>query len=183
MADDEKEEKKEEEKKEKGGDSSKKNLIKIIIIAVAALVLIVGIGLGAYMLGAKSAPTGLETDPAAEAVEVIKPVPVINKNIDELGPLVPIDEFLINLLDRDTSRYLKATITLEVDSEKTAEEVQTRMPQIRDAILLLTSNKTYGELQDMQGKMQLRAELIGHLNTLLGKGLVRHIYITNFVIQ
>ena len=48
---------------------------------------------------------------------------------------------------------------------------------------MLTSNKTYGELQDMQGKMQLRAELIGHLNTLLGKGQVQHIYITNFVIQ
>jgi flagellar FliL protein len=57
------------------------------------------------------------------------------------------------------------------------------MPQIRDAILLLTSSKTFGELQDLQGKMQLRAELIGHLNTLLAKGQVKHIYITNFVIQ
>jgi flagellar FliL protein len=154
----------------------------IIIIGAVALVLIIGVGVGAYYAGAKSA-SSTPTDVVAAEVKTKTPNRVIGKQVDAIGPLVPINEFLINLLDKDNSRYLKATMTIEVDSEEAAEEIQTRMPQIRDAILLMTSNKTFAELHDLQGKMQLRAELIGHLNTLLAKGQVKHIYITNFVIQ
>lgn len=178
MADDEKEDKKDED-----GTKKKKKMLLFIIIGVIALLLLVGVGIGAYFMGSNSASSTPEDMPGAEEVVEQKPMRLAGKKVEELGPLVPIEEFLINLLDKENSRYLKATITLEVDSDNTAEEIQTRMPQIRDAILLLTSNKTFGELQDMQGKMQLRAELIGHLNTLLAKGQVKHIYITNFVIQ
>ena len=161
---------------------SKGNTKLFIIIGAVALVLIIGVGFGAYYVGAKSASSTLAEAP----IEEIKTKAIdraIGRQVDAIGPLVPINEFLINLLDKENSRYLKATMTIEVDSEETAEEIQTRMPQIRDAILLLTSNKTFAELHDLQGKMQLRAELIGHLNTLLAKGQVKHIYITNFVIQ
>jgi flagellar FliL protein len=175
---------KEEEKKEEAGVKKKGNMLLYIIIGVVALLLLVGVGIGAYFLGSKSAsPTLEEGLPAEEGIVEQKPARPAGKKIEELGSLVQIDEFLINLLDKDSSRYLKATLTLEMDSGEAAAEIQTRMPQIRDAILLLTSSKTFGELQDLQGKMQLRAELIGHLNTLLAKGQVKHIYITNFVIQ
>jgi flagellar FliL protein len=174
MADKNKEEQTEKEV------TGNKNLF--IIFTAVALVVIIGVGVGAYFAGARTAASTQAAEPAAKT-EKAKPAPVVGNKVDELGPLVPINEFLINLLDKDNSRYLKATMTLEVDSEETAEEIKTRMPQIRDAILLLTSNKTYVELQDLQGKMQLRAELIGQLNTLLTKGRVQHIYITNFVIQ
>jgi flagellar FliL protein len=178
MADVDKEEKKE------GEALPKRNMLLIIIGAAVGLLLLIGTGVGAYLLGAKSTPSAPEALATEEKAGAEKPtVRVAGKKIEELGPLVPIEEFLINLLDKDSSRYLKATFTLEVDSDETGEEIQRRMPQIRDAILLLTSNKTFGELQDLQGKMQLRAELIGHLNTLLAKGEVKHIYITNFVIQ
>jgi len=153
-----------------------------IIIGAVALVLIIGVGVGAYYVGAKTAYSKPAEAPTAE-IETKTANRVIGKQVDAIGPLVPINEFLINLLDKDNSRYLKATMTIEVDSEEAAEEIQTRMPQVRDAILLMTSNKTFAELHDLQGKMQLRAELIGHLNTLLAKGQVKHIYITNFVIQ
>ena len=161
---------------------SKGNTKLFIIIGAVALVLIIGVGVGAYYVGAKSASSN-PTDVVAAEVKTKTAYRVIGKQVDAIGPLVPINEFLINLLDKENSRYLKATMTLEVDNEEAAEEIQTRMPQIRDAILLLTSNKTFAELHDLQGKMQLRAELIGHLNTLLAKGQVKHIYITNFVIQ
>jgi flagellar FliL protein len=178
MADADREEKRESEA------PSKKNTLLIIIGTAIGLLLLIGTGVGAYLLGATSTPSAPEALATEEKAAAEKPVVrLAGKKVEELGPLVPIDEFLINLLDKDSSRYLKATFALEVDGDETGEEIQRRMPQIRDAILLLTSNKTFGELQDLQGKMQLRAELIGHLNTLLAKGEVKHIYITNFVIQ
>ena len=171
----------ENNKEEQMGKWPASNKSIFIIFAAIALVLIIGVGIGAYIVGARTITLTPVSEPTAKMA--IAPSRTVDTKVDKLGPLVPIDEFLINLLDKDNSRYLKATMTLEVDNEDAAEEIQTRMPQIRDAILLLTSNKTFAELQDLQGKMQLRAELIGHLNTLLTKGQVKHIYITNFVIQ
>jgi flagellar FliL protein len=161
---------------------SKGNTKLFIIFGAVALLLMIGVGVGAYYVGAKTAAVAPAEAPAAE-IETKTAARAADPKVDSIGPLVPINEFLINLLDKDNSRYLKATITLEVDSKDAADEIETRMPQIRDAILLLTSNKTFAELHDLQGKMQLRAELIGHLNTLLAHGQVKHIYITNFVIQ
>ena len=57
------------------------------------------------------------------------------------------------------------------------------MPQIRDSILLLIGNKTYEELQDLQGKKQLKAELTSKLNSILHYGKVKEIYFTDFVVQ
>lgn len=174
-------EKKKKEKDGKEATASKINIMLIVLI-VLGIVLLAGVGAGAYYLGLRSA---LYAVPASAATPVNKDgkTSSVAANPDRPGPMVPIYEFLINLLDKDDNRYLKATMTLELDSKQAAAEVKEKMPQIRDAILLLTSNKTFGELRDLQGKMQLRAELIGHLNTLLEHGKVKHIYITNFVIQ
>ena len=57
------------------------------------------------------------------------------------------------------------------------------MPQIRDAILLLMSNKTFSEMSDLQGKLQLRAELLSRINSFFRKGKVQKIYFTEFVVQ
>jgi flagellar FliL protein len=57
------------------------------------------------------------------------------------------------------------------------------MPQIRDSILMLIGNKTYDELQDIQGKKQLQAELISKLNSILRTGKVKEIYFTDFIVQ
>jgi flagellar FliL protein len=57
------------------------------------------------------------------------------------------------------------------------------MPQIKDAVLLLIGNKTFNELNDLQGKIQLRAELINKINSILPKGKVKRIYFTDFVVQ
>jgi flagellar FliL protein len=57
------------------------------------------------------------------------------------------------------------------------------MPQIRDAILLLVGNKSFSELNDLQGKLQLRAELINRINGVLVSGKVKRIFFTEFVVQ
>ena len=104
-------------------------------------------------------------------------------NAKMVGPMVTIDTFIVNILDDEENRYLKAAITLEVDVPTTADEITSRLPQLQDAILLLIGNKTFSELRDMQGKMQLRAELLNRINEILSKGKVKRIYFTDFVVQ
>jgi flagellar FliL protein len=152
-----------------GGGSSKK-----LIIIIAAVVLLAAIGGGAayFMLGNKEP----KLDPEAEAAAMAA-------NAKMVGPMVNIDAFIVNILDDEENRYLKASITLEVDTQLTADEINSRLPQLQDAILLLIGNKTFGELRDMQGKMQLRAELLNRINEILSKGKVKRIYFTDFVVQ
>ncbi len=97
--------------------------------------------------------------------------------------MVDIEEFIVNIISADSNHYVKASLTLELTNEESREELTKRMPQTRDAILLLLGNKTYEELQDLQGKKQLKAELINRINSFLQSGKVKSIYFTNFVVQ
>ena len=156
------------EQPEAGG--SKK---KLIIIIAAVLVLLIGVGVGVFLFmgGEEEKKT-----PEQEQAE-------LDMQANAVGPMVNIDTFIVNIIDDEESRYLKASITVEVSTPATTMEIAERMPQLKDAILLLVGNKTYGELKDLQGKIQLRAELINKINSILLKGKVKRIYFTDFVVQ
>jgi flagellar FliL protein len=93
------------------------------------------------------------------------------------------DPFIVNLLGDRGKRYLKAKLDLEVESEEVKSELQKRTPQIRDAILLLLTSKTFEDVDKPEGKIQLRNELIARINQLLKGGTVRTLYFTEFVVQ
>ncbi len=158
---------------EKSG--SKKKLF--IIIGAVVLVLLIGAGVGAVFYFKKEPPQQKEKDPGLEV-----PVPDIKK-VSGIGPMVDIDEFIVNIISADVSHYVKASLTVELTNEDVKGEVEKRMPQMRDAILLLIGNKTFEELQDLQGKRQLKAELKSKINSFLQTGKVKAIYFTNFVVQ
>jgi len=153
---------------EKGG--SKKLLI--IMIAVG-LVILIGAGAGAFFF--LNGGDGKSSHGERKTAAVLETSPV--------GPMVNIDPFIVNILDNEESRYLKAAITIEVDSDTASMELTSRMAQIKDAILLLVGNKTFNELSDLQGKLQLRAELLNKLNSILVQGKAKRIYFTDFVVQ
>ncbi len=160
------------ETSEKGG--SRKKLF--IIIGLVSLVLLIGAGVAGYLLFMK-APPPEEKDPGMEV-----PVPEINAQA-EIGPMVNIDEFIVNIISDENNHYVKAALTIELSSEPSKEELEKRMPQVRDAILLLVGNKTFEELQDLQGKKQLKAELLSKINAILYTGQAKSIYFTDFVVQ
>ena len=80
-------------------------------------------------------------------------------------------------------RYLKTKIDIEYTRAELAEELKQRLPQLRDVILLLLSNKSLDEIQGVEGKIALRRELILRINQVLQGGKIRNLYFTQFVIQ
>ena len=160
----------------KSGGSWKKPLI---IISLVVLILLTGVGIAGFFLYNKGAPLpGPEEKTAAPGTP-----PVELTQSADIGPMVDIEEFIVNIISADSNHYVKASLTLELTNEEGSEELTKRMPQTRDAILLLLGNKTYEELQDLQGKKQLKAELINRINSFLQSGKVKSIYFTNFVVQ
>jgi flagellar FliL protein len=152
-----------------------------LTIAAAALVLVAGGITAGYLVGTDSNAATPAAPPTATTGEIQKSGSATDPA--KLGPMIDLESFIVNILDEQGTRYLKAAITLETDQEKTATEVKERLPQIRDAILLLVGNKTFGELSDLQGKLQLRADLTSRLNQILQTGKVARIYFTEFVVQ
>jgi flagellar protein FliL len=100
-----------------------------------------------------------------------------------IGDTVPLDEFLINLADSDSAHYLKTTIGLGLIQGKTADDFKTKVPEARDAIVMVLSNKTLDQVRTTEGKEALKTELIDHINKELGSKDVGAVYFEAFATQ
>ncbi len=175
MADEEKKAQEQEEPKKKGG------FLKILIIVIVAMLIGAGGGFFAYkMFFAKPAP--IPTDNASQTAKKPQAPPVIPKK-NEILPMIDLDPFIINLADKDTRRYLKVKMSLEVSDKKVEDEIKKRMPEIRDIITLLLSSKTYADLSTIDGKLALKTEIVNRLNSVIISGRVTNVFFTEFVIQ
>ena len=164
----------------------KKNPI-ILIVAGAVLLLAVGGG-GAYAWLKFKAPHNAEAKTEEGAATADKPADKGEKPagqaaaVAKMGPIMDLDPFIVNLADADP-RFLKVTVKLELDSLLAKTEAVDRLPQVRDAILVLLSSKDAQGLKPTAGKMQLRDEILQRVNSLLSAGQARNAYFTEFVVQ
>lgn len=99
------------------------------------------------------------------------------------GVIKPLDTFIVNLADPSRPRYLKITIQLEMDKQETDAEVTSKMPQIRDSLIILLSSKTLEEISTAEGKYQMRDEILARINQFITKGKVVGAYFTDLVVQ
>lgn len=158
---------KEEVKDAKEKQAPKKSMAKIVIIAVVVLLIGAG-GIFGYSKFKKG------KDEKAKG----------NK-VDTVSVIYPLKSFVVNLLDKKGvgKRYLKVTMQLEVGKDEDKLLVQNHNPQLRDTILLLLSNQTLSEINTMEGKLELKQVLLSRMKQILGEGVVRRIYFTEFVVQ
>jgi len=90
---------------------------------------------------------------------------------------------IVNLAESNAERYLKVDITLELDSEKGKEDLQSRLPQVLDLLIAITSTKTMDDVSTVSGRNMLRQEMVDKINAILAAGQVKNVYFTEFVIQ
>ncbi|MCK5202704.1 MAG: flagellar basal body-associated FliL family protein, partial [Desulfobacterales bacterium] len=100
-----------------------------------------------------------------------------------LGPLFPLDTFIVNLADAGRSRYLRVTMDLELAESTDAAKLNERLSQIRDSVLMILPSKRFDEIASMDGKTALRDEIIAKLNSLFPDNVVTDIFFTEFVVQ
>ena len=149
----------------------KKGLQALIILTSAVLVISLATAVATFLAIMS------KTTPATKKVIVEKP---------ELGPITTLGEFIVNLADPTESHYLRANVVLELDfgsSLKLAEEVDKRMPQIKDIVISTLGSKTSVQLQDPENREALKQELKDKLNAILNRGQLAKVYFTSFAIQ
>ncbi|WP_054031322.1 flagellar basal body-associated FliL family protein [Desulfatitalea tepidiphila] len=155
---------------------------KTLVIVLAAVVLVIAVmGGGFFLMWTKMNTTlaQMQMQNAAEneAEETPKEEEVT------IGPIYKMETLIVNLADQGGKRYLRITMELELSAPEVMEEINNRMPQLRDAILMVLPSKQYSDIGSTEGKIALRDELIAKINGILKKGTVTTIYFTEFVVQ
>lgn len=103
----------------------------------------------------------------------------------EHGPVMPLEDFLVNLADPGGDHFLKVTVNLELNKEKgkTPEAMKEQVSLVRDAVLMALSSKTRDELAPPAGREKLKAEIKKKVNEALDEEDVQGVYFSNFVTQ
>lgn len=94
-----------------------------------------------------------------------------------------LDPFVVNIADRDRDRYLKVTAELEMSSPEVRQELDHRLPEIRDLLISLLGSKSFEEVRTIEGKNFLREEMLLRINSLLATGQAKRVFFTEFVVQ
>ena len=164
------------EKKEDDSKKSGRLILKWIIIGVVVLAVAGGgfFGWTMFMNGKT------EQSPKTEGLEKTKKK---TDAVNTCSQMFPMDIFVVNLSDRGGSIYLKTKIELEFVKQELKEELSAKLPQLRDMILLFLSTKTRDEIHAIEGKFELKHELIKRSNQILKKGKIKNLYFTEFIIQ
>jgi flagellar FliL protein len=159
----------------------------LLILMGLVLVLVLGMGGGMFMIWSKLSAVS----PKAVVPETGAEVTPDKAKPEEIGAVVSMDTFIVNLADPGGNRYLRVTMDLELagkpadkSAAKTAgDELAKRMPQIRDAVLMILSTKRYADISTPEGKTALREEILNAANGLLASIQITRIYFKEFVIQ
>lgn len=113
--------------------------------------------------------------PAPEEPEVIDP---------SIPPTaVPLDPFVVNLNEPKSSRYLKATIEVEVHGEERVALIETKKRAIRADLLRYLSGLKVEDTTGEEKKLKIRDELIARVEKQTGANTLAGLYLTEFVIQ
>lgn len=166
-----------------GQEKSPANMKKLIIV-IGAVVLVLGIGLTFFLRSGGSSGKGKE-EAAAEKKAPAEGGEKGKEGKGEKGAAntYPLEPFIVNIYDGQEMRYLRVKVEFDTSKPEAKTELDARQAAVRDAILILLTTKTMQDIQDLQGKNQLRDEIFTAVNKIIPPGIVNRVYFTDFVVQ
>ncbi len=182
---------KEKEKNEQEGVSEKsKNKLMVIIVIVLVLIILVGAITTIMLIGGDDEKVVRRSTPQIQEKTIVgqkRSSSSANyedsRSLSEIGVLYPLDTFTVNLKSDAGRRYLKVTMSLELDGEELSLELDNKSPVLRDKIIRILSSKTLEEISSKKGKQKVSNQIMNTLNAMTTDGLIKGIYFTEFVIQ
>lgn len=102
-------------------------------------------------------------------------------SIDEvLDVSVDIPEITTNLAN---DGFVRISFKIQTDSKKAKEELEKRMFQVNNIIILETADKTAEDIKGKEGQKKFEKELETKINEIMQEGKVEKVYITQFILQ
>ncbi|MBL0709029.1 MAG: flagellar basal body-associated protein FliL [Sulfurimonas sp.] len=182
------EEKEEASKEEATGEKSSSKMLMIIIIAVLVLIIIIGAVAAVLLMGDDTQEVKQVSAPKANERTARQPRRSSgnyseSRKLSEIGILYPLDTFTVNLKSDSGRRYLKVTMSLELQGEELSLELDSKAPVLRDRIIRILTSKSLEEISSKKGKKKVSDQIMDTLNAMMTDGTIEGIYFTEFVIQ
>lgn len=176
MAEEEKKEKKKKEEKKEKKEKGKGKIGKIL--SLRFLLFWGGIGgavlVGSYFLVGKITGSSSASAPQEE---------IITEERATIGTIYNLDSVTVNLAGDGARRYLAVTFFLELDGEEAMKEIEELKPFLLDSLITLLSSKRLEDIDSIEGKNNLRREIVAQFNERLVRGRVINAYFGKFLIQ
>jgi len=96
------------------------------------------------------------------------------------GTLYPMESFLVNITSDQGPKFLQTQMEFELTDAATEDEITKKKAAIRDAIIVLLSSRTYKQIRETTGMLNLRRDILRSVNNLLTSGQIREVYFTQF---
>ncbi|WP_442108949.1 flagellar basal body-associated protein FliL [Pseudomonas sp. NUPR-001] len=157
-------------------DPAAKGKIKLILLVVLALLLAIGLSVGATWFFLHKS----EDKPAADAAQTsnLKPAAIY----EALTPA-----FVVNFNQNGRQRYMQVSITLQGRDQAALDALKVHMPVIRNNLVMLFSGQGFDTLASPVGQEMLRQKATASVQEVaqkeVGKPVVDQLLFTNFVLQ
>ncbi len=187
----------------KQGAAPAKGSKRKMIILISAVVVLAGGGGGAYYylqqakVEAKSAAEKGNKRAAASDEEAVandetppkkaKPDALALPDDSKVKHVLELQPYIVNLADVGEARYLRLTVSLGIGGEEEAENNgkpdSLFTARVRNAMLAVLTTKSSEDVLSIEGKANLRKDLLRAARAASEEPRVEAIYITEFIVQ
>lgn len=169
----------------------KSNKMLIIIISIVlVLIIVIGVVIAMVLLKSDEEPKHQPPPQQIEQPQQQNAQPQRRSSVSEesrkfsqIGVLYPMDTYTVNLKSDTGRRYLKATLSLELEGKELDKELTSKTAVIRDRIIRILSSKTVEEVSSQKGIQKVTEQIMDTLNSMITDGSIKGVYFTEFVIQ
>lgn len=187
-----------ETKEEASGEKKQSKNGLMIVIVIILMLIIIGGAVAVFLLMGGDDKNGAAHHETSHAQEKAAPPPaaapapsksksdsddIASRKLSDIGILYPLDTFTVNLKSDAGRRYLKATISLELNGKELSIELDKKTAVIRDRIIRILTSKSVEEISSTKGKQKVSDQIVDILNSMLADGSIKGIYFTEFVVQ
>ena len=164
---------------EEATEGKKRDLSKLLTLGFLVLNLVV-MGGGAFLV--YQATLGYEHPSISEA-ELAKELEEFKRQLASNQDVLYSMDTMTTNLNGLPRRMVRVDLSLEMMDAEGFEEIMGVSAEARDKVMRILNEKNFNEIETVQGKLELKNEIIAGVNQFLDKGVVKNVYFTDLVVQ
>lgn len=157
-----------------------KELIKKTLISILVATNFSVLGLGSYWV--YNSTVGYDYPKVTE--KNLREPASLKEKFGQAPMIYTMDKFTVNLAGIP-KRTIRLQVNLDMISPVAFQEIMDfeYRAKARDKIVRILNEKTFDDLETIQGKLFLKDKIVSEVNQILDRGLVKDVYFTDFVMN
>jgi flagellar FliL protein len=157
-----------------------KQKLQLLLNSLLILLNLCGLGTGAFWV--YSSTLGYESPYIIE--EALRKPANLPESVEKGMNMYTMDKFLVNLSGQP-QRQILLQINLDMLNAQSFTEIMDadKTARARDSIIRLLNDKSFSDIETIQGKLFLKDKIVEEVNKVLLVGLVKDVYFSDFVVR